>query len=251
MYCNSTLSIGWAAGLGDLNYTLKGRKKMSLVLDDIKKAVIRSQHCQRNFDLAQTMPQEDVDLLVYSAANCPSKQNISFYNLHVITDYETISRIHDVSAGATAVSKDTGERQIVTNSQVLANVLFVFERKTRAQMSDRLDNNDEKHDHDLDSMFDLDEAQDLKLFERDQDTAIGIAAGYLNIVASMMGYSTGCCQCFDSDAIEEILGLEGKPALLMGIGFKDATRNRREHPLDSNLVFSIKKKEDIDVRVIA
>ena len=224
---------------------------MSLVLDDIKKAVIRSQHCQRNFDLAQTMPQEDVDLLVYSAANCPSKQNISFYNLHVITDQETISRIHDVSQGATAVSKNTGEQKIVTNSQVLANVLFVFEKKTRAQMSDRLDINDAKHDHDLDSMFDLDEAEDHKMFLRDQDTAIGIAAGYLNIVASMMGYETGCCQCFDLDAVTEVLGLEGEPTLLMGIGFKDATRNRREHPLDSDLVFSIKKKEGIDVRVIA
>ena len=65
---------------------------MSLVLDDIKKAVIRSQHCQRNFDLDKTMPQEDVDLLVYSAANCPSKQNIAFYNLHVITDQKIIEK---------------------------------------------------------------------------------------------------------------------------------------------------------------
>lgn len=224
---------------------------MSLVLDDIKKAVIRSQHCQRNFDLGKTMPQEDVDLLVYSAANCPSKQNIAFYNLHVITDSETISKIHDVSQGATAVSKDTGEQQIVTNSQVLANVLFVFEKKKRNQMSDKLAINDAKHEHDLDSMFDLDEAEDKKLFLRDQDTAIGIAAGYLNIVASMMGYETGCCQCFDLEAVTTILGLEGEPTLLMGIGYKDATRNRREHPLDSDLVFSIKKKEDIAVSVIA
>lgn len=223
---------------------------MSLVLDDIKKAVIRSQHCQRNFDLEKTMPQEDVDLLVYSAANCPSKQNIAFYNLHVITDQETINKIHDVSEGATAVNKETGEREIVTNSQVLANVLFVFEKKTREQMSERLDDNDEKKSHDLETMFNLTEAEDLKMFQRDQDVAMGIAAGYLNVVASMMGYGTGCCQCFDTDAVKEILGLEGKPALLMGIGHKDATRNRREHPHDSNLVFSIKKKEDIAVTMI-
>jgi len=34
---------------------------------DIKKAVIRSQHCQRNFDLDKQIPQEDLDLLIYQA----------------------------------------------------------------------------------------------------------------------------------------------------------------------------------------
>ena len=220
---------------------------MTLILDDIKKAVIRSQHCQRNFDLEKTMPQEDIDLLVYAAANCPSKQNIAFYNLHVITDADLIAKIHEVSEGATAIDQTTGEEKIVTNSQVLANVLFVFEKKSKAQMSELLDINDKKHAHDLDEMFNLDEETNNKMFERDQAVAIGIAAGYLNIVASMMDYGTGCCQCFQVETVKEMLGLEGNPSLLMGIGFKNESRNRREHPLDPNLVFSIKKKEEIAV----
>ena len=52
----------------------------------IKKAVIRSQHVQRNWDLSQEMSQDDIDLLVHAATNCPSKQNIAFYKLHVLTD---------------------------------------------------------------------------------------------------------------------------------------------------------------------
>jgi hypothetical protein len=34
---------------------------------DIKKAVIRSQHCQRNFDLSQQIPTADLETLVYAA----------------------------------------------------------------------------------------------------------------------------------------------------------------------------------------
>ena len=52
---------------------------------DIEKAVIRSQHCQRNFDLEKEIPEKDLKTLVHASTQCPSKQNISFYNLHFIT----------------------------------------------------------------------------------------------------------------------------------------------------------------------
>ena len=52
---------------------------------DIEKAVIRSQHCQRNFDLEKEIPEKDLKTLVHASSQCPSKQNISFYNLHFIT----------------------------------------------------------------------------------------------------------------------------------------------------------------------
>ena len=62
--------------------------------NDVKKAIIKSQHCQRNFDLSQTMPEEDIDLLVHAVTNCPSKQNIAYYKVHVITDSNDIRAIH-------------------------------------------------------------------------------------------------------------------------------------------------------------
>jgi nitroreductase len=223
---------------------------MTLALDDIRKAVIRSQHCQRNFDLTKTMPQEDIGVLVHAATNCPSKQNIAFYNLHVITDQKIISEIHKLSLGATAKDQTTGERKIVTNTQVLANVVFVFEKKTRKQMSILQDINEGKHLHDLDWQFNLDETENQKMFVRDQAVAIGIAAGYLNIIASQMGYATGCCQCFDVEAVSELLNMKGQASLIMGIGFNNSSRNRREHPEDPNLVFSTKPKEEIKVNFL-
>ena len=51
---------------------------MELSTVDIKKAVIRSQHCQRNFDLTKSIPENDLELLIHAATNCPSKQNIAF-----------------------------------------------------------------------------------------------------------------------------------------------------------------------------
>ena len=48
---------------------------------DIQKAVTRSQHCQRNFDLSKQIPEDDIDLIIHSVTNCPSKQNIAYYKV--------------------------------------------------------------------------------------------------------------------------------------------------------------------------
>lgn len=205
--------------------------------DDIKKAVIRSQHCQRNFDLSKQVPQQDLDLIVHAATNCPSKQNISFYNLHVITDQELIAKVHELTTGVTAKNLSTSETDApTTNSQTLANVLFVFERKELSEMTPFAS-----------EKWAIADESETQIFERDLNVAIGIAAGYTNVVSSMLGYSTGCCQCFQTNNIQELLGLKNRPVLLMGIGYKDPTRNRREHATDSNLMFPTRKKEDITI----
>lgn len=202
---------------------------------DIKKAVIKSQHCQRNFDLSKEIPEDDLNLIIHAATNCPSKQNISFYDLIVIRDKDLISSIHQVATGVDAYDKD-GNFVPTTNSQTLANVLFVFVRKELSDMTEFAST----------KWRTADEAE-VAIFERDRNVAIGIAAGYTNVVSSLLGYSTGCCQCFQTEKIREMLGIERTPELLMGIGFKDETRNRREHATDENLIFPTRTKEKIEV----
>ena len=42
-----------------------------------------------------------------------------------------------------------------------------------------------------------------KDLSNDAQIAVGIAAGYVNVIASMLGYATGCCSCFNDEEIKE------------------------------------------------
>ena len=42
---------------------------------------------------------DDIDLIIHSVTNCPSKQNISFYKVHAITNRQVIENIHDNTSG--------------------------------------------------------------------------------------------------------------------------------------------------------
>jgi hypothetical protein len=55
----------------------------------------------------------------------------------------------------------------------------------------------------------------------------------------------------DIDAhLEYLLELKSNPRLIMGIGFKDETRNRRIHHLDNSYVFPTKIKQKIEVNIV-
>jgi len=97
---------------------------------EIEKAVIKSQHTQRNWDLSKSLPKKDVKTLLHAATNCPSKQNIAFYKLHFIQDRDIIEEIHENTygfgtykgrQGATYDPKEV--RKTETNPQTLANLL--------------------------------------------------------------------------------------------------------------------------------
>lgn len=208
------------------------------------KAIHRSQHCQRNWDLTKEIPEEDLELLKVAATQCPSKQNKAYYKVHLITNREIIEAVHGTTDGFT-VSEQDGKLvadvhgdKTVTNSQVLANLLVVLEDYEKRPLF----KNFNLEDVNKDSM-----SEAVKLFDR--NVAVGIAAGYLNVVASLMGYETGCCSCMSHAKVKEILNLEGQPLLLMGIGFKDENRNRRIHEKNDNFVFPTKPKQDIPVQV--
>jgi nitroreductase len=199
-----------------------------MLVDQVKKAVIKSQHCQRNWDLSKSMPKEDLDLLVFAATNCPSKQNVAFYKVHVITNREVIEKIHEQTSGFNYDGKT------MTNSQTLANVLFVFtENKGYGQWYKEAVHSDK-----------------TETLERDRHMSVGIAAGYLNVLASVLGYGTGCCACFSNESIKQILDIDSNVVLMMGIGFSDNTKNRRIHHKDSSFVFPAIPKEPIQVTFI-
>ena len=215
---------------------------LNLDASGIKKAVIRSQHCQRNWDISKKIEAEDLEVLEHAIANCPSKQNVGFYNAYFVQDRAKIEQIHNQTNGF-VINSTTGET--VTNSQTLANLLIAFTRRDLSEWT-------KGHEHrnvELDA-FVADEAtppQYVKRLDNDAKIAVGIAAGYVNVLASMMGYATGCCSCFDNDSIKEILGTEDDVMLLMGVGVPNADRNRREHHNDSSIIFPTKKKVEIKV----
>tara|TARA_B100002019_G_scaffold284252_1_gene291681 strand:- start:2244 stop:2891 length:648 start_codon:yes stop_codon:yes gene_type:complete len=210
---------------------------------EIKKAVIRSQHCQRNWDLNKEIPQEDLDLIVHAATQCPSKQNVAFYKVHFITNRDVIESVHDKTAGFT--NYETGGSE--TNSQTLANLLIAFEEEDYIDRhtTDTVFRNDELLAHDNDEIT----QKQKDVLARDRFMAIGIAAGYVNLTASMLGYGTGCCACFNENDIAETIGAKNPIKLLMGVGFKNVDKNRRVHH-KSDFVFPTKAKQEIETTFI-
>ena len=208
----------------------------------IKETIHESQKCQRNWDLNKQIPEEDKNLIIESATNCPSKQNLNYFKLHVIEDREMIEKIHDNTKGFGPIYSDYDselrgensydenrqeEGEMYTNPQVLGQMLLAF-TKNEDTLLQRQEDND---------------------WSEDRSMAIGIAAGYVNVVATQLGYSTGCCKCMDSEAVAEILG--ESPILLMGVGIADKTRDRREHHTEDFKFPTLKKMKNIETIIHA
>ena len=209
----------------------------------IKKSIFKSQHCQRNWDLGKEMPEDDLDTLMIAATQCPSKQNIAFYKLHFVTNRDLIERIHGHTKGFVMKHGETRDKtEYTTNAQVLANLLIVFEE--HLDLSNAYDAG--RNEQVIDLMSGNSKESYMKLIEKDRMMAIGVAAGYLNLTASLMGYSTGCCTCFMPNEVQKEMGIKGRPLLLMGIGWSDATRNRRIHQVQ-DFMFPTRPKQPIPV----
>lgn len=211
--------------------------------EQLKKVISNSQHCQRNWDLTKTIPQEDIDLIVHALTQCPSKQNIAYYKIHVITDRKIIEDIHDNTSGF--INYKTGVSE--TNSQTLANLLIVFENEDiiERHKTDTVFRNDELYNEDRGGMS----AEQKQVLSRDTTMSIGIASGYANFVARMLGYQTGYCACYDGDQVKEILNAENDISLLLGIGYADSTLDRKIHP-KTGYIFPSKSKQEITINYI-
>jgi len=208
---------------------------------EISKAIVKSQHTQRNFDLTKKIPTEDMKVLMNAVTECPSKQNIAYYKVHFIEDRDLIEDIHSHTRGFVTKKHESGYE---TNTQVLANLLVLFERHLP---NDRLSDDSVKRNDQTRYFQEHGEWEDVVV--RDMHTSVGIAAGYLNLTASLLGYRTGCCQCFDSDKVKEVALLEDTPLLLMGVGYNQEGVNRRKHHIRDDFLFSAKKKMPIETKV--
>lgn len=198
------------------------------MLDKIKSAVDITQRAQRNYDLSKSMPQEHLETLIYAASNSPSKQNETHYRLHVYTDKEIIEQVHNSTKKFTlgiyqALEEGKGEEWLyknrsVTNSQIYANVLFIYEEirgaprgatHLRAQAGDK---------------------KSKEYAAEQRYYSIGISIGELILSASLLGYKTGICSAMDDDAIKRLTGIENDVKVLVGIGYPNEGVDRRLHP---------------------
>ena len=211
--------------------------------NEISKAIVKSQHTQRNFDLTKKIPTEDMKVLMNAVTECPSKQNIAYYKVHFIEDRDLIEDIHSHTRGFVTSKHESGYE---TNTQVLANLLVLFERHLP---NDRLSDDSVKRNDQTRYFQEHGQWEDEELLTKDIHTSLGIAAGYLNLTASLLGYRTGCCQCFDSDKVKEVALLEDTPLLLMGVGYNQEGVNRRKHHIRDDFLFSAKKKMPIETKV--
>jgi nitroreductase len=200
------------------------------------KAIHKSQHVQRNWDLSKSIPEEDLAIIEQACLGAPSKQNVTFFKPYFITDRDVIEKIHRNTLGFYIEDGKKGGKapkgnRVTTNPQTLANLLIVFTKDFDAEAAkantDQWENND--------------------VMETDMHQAVGVAAGYVNMTAALLGYSTGCCSCCNKDEIQRILGIDEKPLLLMGVGYPDTTKPRRQHHLKEELIFPTNRKGEVSV----
>ena len=203
------------------------------------------------------MPQEDIDLIIEAATQCVTKQNLNHYKTHVITDRTLIEEIEAATAIPDFGSEDNEFRGYdgvqgydegfgPTNSQISAHTVLAFVEDEPYQFGEEIR---EPLESEREMRGKTGDGKMSVSYKEDRDQAVGIAAGYVNLVATMMGYSTGCCRCFDMEKVNKALGVvanedyhgETDAVLLMGIGIPDPTRQRQEHHTDRSFRFSSKK----------
>jgi len=160
------------------------------------KTVKNFQHCQRNFDLSQTVDDSIIDWLLDVGYSTPTKQNLDSFEIVCVKDRKKIKEFsisatngpderHFLSA-STLAELENGRIQ---NPQTDANLLFLFFIKPETRVSeDRLKR--ERGDPPPDEFW-----------IRCTNLEIGLAASAIGIAANTIGMRTGFCRCFDFGAL--------------------------------------------------
>ena len=119
--------------------------------------------------------------------------------------------------------KDTDEGVIgnneyeVKNSQVLANVVFVY-----CDDEDNLRGSEQV----IGGRGNASE-ETTNFFTRLKDFSIGISSGQLSLVAALLGYKTGFCSAYYLSQLRAIV--KDEPKLIVGIGYENSNMDRRLH----------------------
>jgi len=201
----------------------------------LEKTIRKSQHCNRNWDLSKTIPADDIATMATSVTECSSKQNRVFYKAVFITNRDAIEKIHASTVGFHGSDGFPQQNRYFTNSQTLANVLVAFVRDRDLEVTSPRTKEE--------SEWGVLEGKT----QQDEDRAVGIAAGYLTLVSNLLGYDTGCCQCFsDMGEIQKWLNTNEEVLLLMGIGYRDPNRSRLEHHTEDFKFTSFKKNIKVE-----
>ncbi len=197
----------------------------------LKKAVDITQRAQRNYDLSKSIPQEDLDTLIYTAINSPSKQNETHFKLKVYTDPNLIRKIYDCTERFGLFTRETFDKMYkdngnevvgnnkyeIKNSQILSNVVFVY-----------CDDEDNLRGGDQVIAARGNASEDTqKLFTRLKNFSIGISSGQLVLVAALLGYKTGYCSAFVIPELKAIT--KDDPRVIVGIGYENKNMDRRLH----------------------
>lgn len=206
---------------------------------ELEHAVNITQRAQRNYDLTKNIPDDDLKTLINVAINSPSKQNETHFKLKVFTDKKIIEKIHKATKRFALFTekyvdkmfKDdekkgflSNDKYNVTNSQILANVVFVY-----CEDEDNIRGGTHRFaKKDGASKLVLDTLLEQKSY------SMGISTGQLTLSAAMLGYRTGFCSAFDVDKLQEIISSDTEPKLIVGIGYNNENMDRRLHPTLKN-----------------
>jgi nitroreductase len=165
-----------------------------------------AQRCQRNWNPSKKIPDTIIDQLKKIVINSPTKQNDELYSVIFCSDNDIIQEIYHNSI----IEPGFENLDEHKNSQILANLLIIFCTESPSSRRNK--------DH-------LDQSE----LSINRYMAIGIASGQLALAANLLGLKSGFCKCFDKIAVANILGKN--PELLLGIGYPNENKNRREHHL--------------------
>ena len=206
------------------------------MVDNLKEIIHKSQICQRNWDLSEEIPQEHVDLIVEAVTQSPTRQNIPFYNVDVVTDRSLINSIHNNSAffkikpgmelseysravvkGSDDWKSEKDEEGVITktNPQVLAPLLLVFSANEETYYDNQL-----RHGKDS--------AERVK-WEKDVSLSIGVASGFAKLISTQLGYVSGFCACYGEE-IDKLIGSSVR--LFLGIGKPDKNKKYTESHIE-------------------
>ena len=203
--------------------------------DLIKNAVDTAQRAQRNYDLSKSVSDIDLETLIYTAINSPSKQNETHYALYVYTDANIIRNIYEQTKLFSLLrdkedfnkvfKEENGkfwqsEDLSVHNSQILSNVLFAYAEDRGIARGGNSKIAHETNDPNTES---------YKIYKEQVDYSIGISAGQVTMAAAMLGYKTGLCSAFPKGRMKNIVNSKYDVKLLVGIGFSNNDVDRRLH----------------------